>query len=56
MRERVEIRRVREMLEANRKLVTTEEYLASLATLTAIKMAQKEVRNERKNTVVGRKP
>lgn len=39
--------RVREMLEANRNLVNNQEYLASLATLTAVELAQKEIDKEK---------
>jgi len=42
------VERVREMLEVNRRLVTTEEYLASLHTLTAVELAQKEIEKEKK--------
>jgi hypothetical protein len=38
--------RVRAMLEANRSLVTGEEYQASLATLTAVELAQEEINKE----------
>lgn len=33
------LKEVRELLEANRNLMTTEEYLASLATMTAVGIA-----------------
>jgi len=33
------LKEVKELLEANRNLMTTEEYLASLATMTAVGIA-----------------
>lgn len=39
--------RVREMLEGNRDLITTEVYQASLVTLTAVQLAQQEIDKEK---------
>lgn len=44
---RTAVERVRELLEANRSLITQKEYEASRLTLQAVELAQEEIKKEK---------